>query len=121
MQTSRFVLKQPIFILFIDARSAFDNVVTPYLLRQLYMSGIKGNSLLYLDNRLTNRLSFLEFNKDIVGPIHDECGLEQGGVYSSDLYKLYNKDQLDMPQQSKLGVNLVISAVGQADDTAVLA
>ena len=124
VQTSRFVLKQPIFILFIDARSAFDNVVTPYLVRQLYMSGMEGNSLLYLDNRLTNRLSFLEFNKDIVGPIHDECGLEQGGVNSSDLYKLYNNDQLDMPQQSKLGVNLgndlVISAVGQADDTAVL-
>ena len=44
---------------------------------------------------------------------------------SSDLYKLYNNDQLDMPQQSKLGVNLgndlVISAVGQADDTAVVA
>ena len=125
VQTSRYVLKQPIFLLFLDARSAFDNVVTPYLIRQLYMSGMEGNSLLYIDNRLTNRLSFLEFNKETVGPIHDECGLEQGGVYSSDLYKLYNNDQLDMPQQSRLGVdlgsNLVISAVGQADDTAALA
>ena len=96
MQTSRFVLKQLVFILFLDAQSAFNNVLISYLVRQLYISGMEGNSLLYLYKRLTNRLSFLEFNKDTVGPIHDECGLEQGGVYSSDIYKLYYNDQLDL-------------------------
>ena len=43
---------------------------------------------------------------------------------SSDLYKLYNNDQLNMPKESKLGVDIggnhVLSAVGQADDVALL-
>ena len=43
---------------------------------------------------------------------------------SSDLYKLYNNELLDVCQKSSLGVklgeHLVISAVGQADDTVVM-
>ena len=124
VQFSKFNARKPIFTLFLDAESAFDNVIIQYLVRQLYISGMEGNSLLYLDKRLSSRLSFLEYNRETAGPIHDECGLEQGGVSSSDLYKIYNNQQLLMPQDSKLGVdlghNLVISAVGQADDTALM-
>ena len=58
-----------------------------------------------------------------MGPIHDENGLEQGGVSSSDLYKIYGKEQLTTAQDSELGVplgNLTVSAIGQADDTALI-
>ena len=58
-----------------------------------------------------------------MGPIHDENGLEQGGVSSSDLYKIYGKEQLTTAQDSELGVplgNLKVSAIGQADDTALI-
>ena len=56
-----------------------------------------------------------------MGPIGDLWGLEQGGRNSSDFYKVYNNDQLDTAQATKLGVDLggsdplVVSAVGQAD------
>ena len=53
-----------------------------------------------------------------MGPIKDECGVEQGGINSSDLYKIYNNDQLDIAQASEFGVELgplVISAIGQAE------
>ena len=124
IQHSKFSSKQPIFLLFLDARSAFDNVVISYLIRQLYMDGVQGNTLLYLKNRLENRQTFLEYQKRFAGPITDSCGLEQGGVSSSDFYKLYNNPQLSFPQASKLGVDmspsLVLSAIGQADDTALL-
>ena len=56
--------------------------------------------------------------------IQIQQGLEQGGVSSSDLYKLFNNELLDMCQKSKLGVklseSLAISAVGQADDTVLM-
>ena len=79
VQYLMFRIKQPIFLLFLDARSAFDNVIISYLVRQLFMSGMEGNSMLYIENRLANRITFLEYDKKIVGPIHDECGVEQGG------------------------------------------
>ena len=122
--TSKYISKQPIFILFLDAKSAFDAVVVPYLVRNLYLSGMDGQGVLYMDNRLRSRITVLEFDKSMVGPIHDECGVEQGGVPSSDCYKLYNNEFLNLAQMSKLGVDMgdsfVLSAAGQADDTALL-
>ena len=55
-----------------------------------------------------------------MGPIRDLWGTEQGGKNSGELYKVFNNDQITDAQDSKLGVpqggDLVISAVGQADD-----
>ena len=59
-----------------------------------------------------------------MGPAKDTTGFEQGGVNSSDYYKLYNNEQLKSAQESKLGVNIgsgVISAIGQADDVILAA
>ena len=55
VQHSRFKLRQPIYLLFLDARSAFDTVIIPYLVRKLYSSGMDGHSVLYMENRLSNR------------------------------------------------------------------
>ena len=41
-----------------------------------------------------------------MGPIRDKHGLEQGGGNSSDLYKLYNNEQLETAQKSEQGVYL---------------
>ena len=49
---------------------------------------------------------------------------KQGGINSSDLYKLYNNEQLASAQATGLGVDIdstVISAVGQADDIVLVA
>ena len=58
-----------------------------------------------------------------MGPLLDEQGLEQGGVQSSDFYKIFGKEQLVTAQESSLGVPLgpvTVSGVGLADDTALL-
>ena len=58
-----------------------------------------------------------------MGPIHDTLGVEQGGYLSDRLYKLANNEQLSVAQSSLLGVSLngiVVSAIGQADDTCLL-
>ena len=77
-----------------------------------------------MENRLRNGATYIAFDHEVAGPIRDEHGLEQGGISSSDCYKLYNNEILTLAQESKLGVklnnSLTISAVGQADDTAVV-
>ena len=124
VQHSKYNTNLPTFLLFLDAKSAFDTVVTPYLVRKLFMSGMEGKSLLYTDIRPSNRITYCQFQTTTAGPIQDEQGVEQGGISSSDLYKIYNNELLSTAQQSKLGVHmgnsLVVSAVGQADDSVLI-
>ena len=124
VQHSLFSSKKPVYLLFLDARSAFDTVVIEFLIRNLYNSGQTGNSLNYLMNRLTNRVTFCAWEGTIMGPVLDEHGLEQGGINSGDLYKMYNNDLLKKVQKSKQGVSLgdglIVSCVGQADDVCLL-
>ena len=106
-----------------DAKSAFDVVLKELLIKNLYFSGTTGETLLYLDARLGNRQTYLDWNGQLMGPILDEQGVEQGGINSSDFYKIFGKEQLQTVQDSALGVPLgplTISGVGQADDTGLL-
>ena len=125
VQYSLFSLKEPAYLLFLDAKSAFDKVRPELLIRNLYLAGMNGSSINLINNRLTNRLTFLDWNRSIMGPIKDELGLEQGGPSSSDYYKLYSNENLVNAQKSRQGINIpnsgVISAVGLADDTILAA
>ena len=61
--------------------------------------------------------------QDHDGAHKDEFGVEQGGINSSDLYKVNNNETLDIAQKSGLSVPLgptTISGIGQADDVALL-
>ena len=60
----------------------------------------------------------------MMGPALDDTGFEQGGINSSDFYKLYNNSQLKAAQETEIGVDIdscVISAIGQADDVILAA
>ena len=95
IQHSLFSLKLPIFILYLDAQSAFDVVLSELLIKNLYFScNTNGHTLHYINNRLENRRTLIEWEENMMGPIIDESGLEQGGVPSSDFYKIYGKEQL---------------------------
>ena len=123
IQHSKYISNKPIYLLFLDAKSAFDGVNIPYLIRNLYLSGMENQGVLFMNHRLTNRRTVLEFDKIMAGPIIDEQGLEQGGVSSSDCYKLYSNELFENVQESKLGVDMggaVVSCVGQADDAVLL-
>ena len=111
------------FCLYLDAKSAFDRALREILTRRMYLDGTGGHSLLYLDERLGNRVTFIEWEKTLMGPIHDQQGVEQGGPNSSEEYKIYNNEQLDTAQDSKFGVRIgtmTVSCVGQADDSVLL-
>ena len=101
----------------------FDVVLAELLIKNLFHCNTVGHPLLYLNHRFQNRQTYVDWCGQMMGPIKDERGLEQGGVNSSDLYKIFIKEQLATAQQSELGVplgNLVISGIGQADDTALI-
>ena len=123
IQHSLFTVKKPAFVLLLDAKSAFDKVVRECAVRNAYLAGTTDQALLYLNSRLENRKTFVEWEKVLMGPIVDKLGVEQGGVNSDRIYKLCNNFQLSTAQRSGLGVNLgsvTVSSIGQADDTALL-
>ena len=119
IQHSLHVAKKPVFLLALDAQSAFDRCLRQILICELYKTGMNNDALKLIDNRLKSRCTVYQWDKELMGPAPDMTGFEQGGINSSEYYKLYNNEQLDTAQASALGValgNIVISAIGQADD-----
>ena len=119
IEFSQNTLKEPTFVLYLDAASAFDVVQKELLIKSLYSVQELDQSFLYLNNRLSNRQTFVDWNGNLMGPIRDEQGLEQGGTNSSDHYKIFCHEQLLIAQRSGLGVpmgEVTVSAIGQADD-----
>ena len=66
------------YVLLLDAQSAFDKIVKECAMRSAFLDGTQYQSLLYLDARLSSRLTFPEWDKVLMGPIKDSMGLEQG-------------------------------------------
>ena len=100
------VNNEPVFCLFLDARSAFDLTIREIIIRKLHLLGTTGQRLVYIDNRLKHRRTFLEWDNKVLGPIDDELGFEQGAVSTGDLYTVYNGDQLSTTQDAQPGVDV---------------
>ena len=114
---------KPLFVLLLDAKSAFDLVVREILVRRLFLDTTPDQRIRYWDLRLSNRVTFCLWDGKTMGPIHDQLGVEQGGPNSTELYKSYNNEQLVTAQDSVLGTlvsGCQVASVGQADDTALL-
>ena len=93
-----FHLKKPVFAVFLDAKSAFDVVLKENIIVSAYKAGTSDQGLLYLNSRLENRRTFPQWGTQLMGPINDKLGLEQGGVNSDRLYKSCNNSQLNEAQ-----------------------
>ena len=65
-----------------------------------------GNTTVFINNRLVNRRTYLDWDRTLMGPIMDELGLEQGGANSSDYYKIYSNENLATAQKSLQGIPL---------------
>ena len=123
IQHSLYSLKQPAFALYLDAMSAFDVVLRQLLVKNLFHANTTDHSLLYINNRLENRKTVIDWDGQLMGPVSDERGLEQGGPNSTDFYKIFGEEQLTTAQLSSLGVSLgeiTVSGIGQADDTVLI-
>ena len=127
------VAKRPLYSLFIDAKACFDRVTRQDVIVNAFTIGTDLRALTIINNRLQNRNTILKYNDVLMGKIHDSVGVEQGGLLSDRLFRLVGNNQLVSAKQSNLGVKmiypnhpeahtmqpLIISAIGQADDTAL--
>ena len=50
--------------------------------RILCLEGTEDHALLYFDQWLANRKTIIEWDKELLAPIDDEQGVEQGGIKS---------------------------------------
>ena len=119
VQYSLNVSDKPVYLLVLDAESAYDRCLRQILCNELFRAGVTGSALLLINNRLAARSTVYEWDGQQMGPAKDITGFEQGGLNSGDFYKNYNNEQLKTAQKSELGVNLkstTISAIGDADD-----
>ena len=124
IQYSLNIADQPVYMLVLDAESAFDRCLRQILCTELFKTGMSGSALLLVNNRLENRSTVYQWEGEKLGPAKDITGFEQGGINSGDFYKLYNNSQLKTAQSSQLGVDIgssVVSAIGQADDVILAA
>jgi hypothetical protein len=101
----------------LSTSSSFDRVVIENAIRCAYLAGTQDEGLIYLDRRLRNRQTYIEWDKQLLGPINDTMGVEQGGCASDRIYHLVNNEQLQTAQQSELGVDLglVVTTNGDLD------
>ena len=113
--------------------NVFYDVLRHNVIGNAFNVGTTGNFLNIINNRLSNRSLYIKYNNDVIGPINDTQGVEQGGLLSHKPFRLVGNDQLLFAQISQLGVplsypnhpnsnsipKLTISAIGQADDTAL--
>ena len=124
VQYSLNISDQPVYLLVLDAQSAYDRCLRQILTTELFMAGMTGSALLLINNRLENRSTVYQWDGEMLGPAIDDTGFEQGGINSGDFYKLYNNSQIKSAQSSSLGVDIgssTVSAVGQADDVLLAA
>ena len=122
IQHALYEKKLPVYALFLDAKSAFDKALVEILGRRLFLDGTDDQKLSFIIRRLQNRITFCEWDSQLMGPIADEVGVEQGGKNSTENWKSYNNEELTVPQETDFGVffnevdEVHVAAIGQADD-----
>ena len=114
-----------LWVLLLDKQSAFDSVLKEDIITEAFKAAghQADHSILYMANRLASRRTFLQFSSALMGPIHDERGVEQGGVISGDQFQLVNNRELIVTNTAGLGLDMGGVSVGSivvADDVALV-
>ena len=87
--------KKPTYIAFLDAKSAFDVVNHTSLLRKVYHLGIEGTHWNLINSLHTNARTIVKWDGCLSEQFEIQQGVRQGGVLSTDLYKVYKNPLLD--------------------------
>lgn len=110
-------------LVLLDAKSAFDVVIHSHLMRRLYHAGIDDKQWNIIKCMHTNASSAIKWDGQVSSNFDVGQGVRQGGILSTDLYKLYVNPLLNRLEQSRLGCkigNVLCNATACADDVALL-
>ena len=81
IQYSLNVAKKPVFLIALDAQSAFDRCLRQILSTQLYKANTTGSALSFIDNRLANRATVYCWDGTMMGPKPDLLDLHMLGMH----------------------------------------
>ena len=104
----------------LDAKSAFDVVDHAHMLRGLFHMGVQDWPL--ISSLHKDASSVVKWFGEQSSPFKIHQGVRQGGIVSSDLYKIYQNPLLNRIHHSGLGArvgNVTCNISGCADDLAV--
>ena len=94
------------YVAFLDAKSAFDVVSHDSLLRKLFNIGVEGKSWSGIHSLYQEADSAVKWNGLLSGKFRVEQGVRQGGILSTDCYKLYKNNALLRVEKSGFGASI---------------
>jgi endonuclease/exonuclease/phosphatase family metal-dependent hydrolase len=116
--------KNILYIALLDAKSAFDVVSHESLLRKLYYNGVRGAIWSLIADTFRDAKTVVKWQGKTSSPFSIKQGVRQGGILSTEEYKVYNNDLLDRLADSSYGTKIgeiQCCAPTCADDIALLA
>ncbi len=116
--------RKPLYITFLDVKTAFDVVWHDSLLRKIYIDGVQGGLWLGIKSLYEGAHSAISWNGVLSDSFPVLQGVRQGAVLSADLYKRFNNPLLNMLSNSGMGGHIGINHLQSptcADDIAICA
>jgi len=101
--------KQTTVGVLIDLKKAFDTIDHGILIKKMYIYGVRGIALKWLESYLKDRLQYVMLNDTNSGLINMLCGVPQGSILGPTLFLLYINDMHN--------VSDILSFILFADDT----
>ncbi|MEW8547953.1 MAG: reverse transcriptase family protein, partial [Candidatus Thiodiazotropha sp.] len=95
--------KRDIYVAYLDAKSAFDVVHHSSLLRRLFHIGIEGVTWNLIHSLHKDAQTVIRWCGQTSDPFEIQQGVRQGGVLSTDMYKVYVDPLLSRVTESLLG------------------
>ena len=117
-------IQAPAYLAFLDAKSAFDVVSHKSLMRKLFNIGLEGNMWTIINSLHQDARSAVKWQGEISKQFRVEQGVRQGGILSTDSYKVYNDgllDRLTIAKNATIIGPVICVAPACADDTVVAA
>ena len=114
--------KDSMHLAFLGSKSAFDVVSHASLMRKLFHIGVEGNHWNLINSLHTDAQTVVKWNSRLSDSFMVQQGVRQGGILSTDLYKVYGNKLLDRLVASLLGTwigDMCCVAPACADDLAL--
>ncbi len=108
-----------LYIIALDAQKAFDVVSHPVLFRKLITDGTPRDTIAAIMSIYSNASETVLWEGENSKPYYIKQGVRQGGILSTDLYKMYLDQLLQRLQSTDLGMKIGsthIAATACADD-----